>query len=100
MIVIAGTVPTKPERREEIIAAAVAMMTASNAEPGCNSYRFSFAMDDPALVCISEEWVDQAALDAHFAMPHMAEFQGKLRDVVAGPGSFTKYEIASSGPRF
>jgi len=100
MIVIAGTVPTHPDRHDEIVAAAVVMMQASNAEPGCNAYRFSFAMDDPALVCITEEWVDQAALDAHFAMPHMAEFQAKLREFVAGAGTFTKYEVSSSGPLF
>jgi len=100
MIVIAGTVPTKADRRDDVIAAATAMVRATLEEAGCNAYSFSFSMTEPATVCIFEEWVDQAALDAHFATAHMAEFRGKLGDLVAGAGTFTKYEIASSGPLF
>jgi len=100
MLVIAGTVPTKADRHDEVVAAASEMQRATLEEPGCNAYSFAFAVTDPALICIFEEWVDQAALDAHFATPHMAVFRGHLGDLVAGAGTFTKYEIASSGPLF
>lgn len=98
MIVITGTIPTRPEKRDAAIAAMVIMQEASLAEPGCNKYQFGFASQDPALAMIVEEWVDQAALDAHFATPHMAAFGLTLRDVVAGAGSVTRYEVSSSGP--
>ena len=100
MIVISGTIPINPAKRDEATAAAVIMQNATMEESGCNAYRFSFAVDDPNLVCIQEEWVDQAALDAHFASPHMAVFGGQMGDFVAGAGSFTKYIVASSGPLF
>lgn len=98
MIVIAGTIPTKSDRRDEVVAASVVMQTATREEPGCKLYQFSFACEDPALVCIAEEWTDQEALDAHFASPHMAVFQAQIRDLVAGAGSITKYQVESKGP--
>lgn len=98
MIVITGSVPTKADKREVAVAAMVTMQEASLGETGCNKYQFGFAAQDPALVMIYEEWVDQAALDAHFAAPHMATFGAALKEVVAGPGSFTRYEVSSSGP--
>ena len=98
MIVIAGSLPIKSEQREAATAAAVAMQNATLEEPGCQAYQFSFATQDPNLMCIFEEWDDDESIKAHFATPHMAEFRTKLGDIVAGAGTFTKYEIASSGP--
>jgi quinol monooxygenase YgiN len=98
MIVITGTVPTKADKRDVANAAMVTMQTASLAEPGCNKYQFGWSTQDPALAMIFEEWVDQAALEAHFASPHMTTFGATLAEVVAGPGNFTKYEVTSSGP--
>ena len=50
------------------------MQAASRAEPGCVSYTIYRAKDDPATFYIHEEWRDQAALDAHNAMPHFKEY--------------------------
>ena len=98
MIAITGTIPTHAEKHDEAVAAMVKMQDASLAEAGCNKYQFGFTAQDPGLAIIFEEWVDQAALDAHFATPHMAEFQAALKDIVAGRGTLTRYEVSSSGP--
>jgi quinol monooxygenase YgiN len=100
MIVIAGSLTIDPAQRDAAVAASTEMMAATLQEPGCRAYQFSFAMDDPAKVCIFEQWDDQAALDAHFAAPHMAAFGAKAAGFIVGRGDFTKYEIASSGPLF
>ncbi len=100
MIVIAGSLTIDPAQRDAAVAAATEMMAATLQEPGCHAYQFSFAMDDPSKVCIFEEWEDQAALDLHFAAPHMAAFGAKAGSFITGRGTFTKYEIASSGPLF
>ena len=47
MIVIAGSVAVRPERREEAVRVACTMATATRKEPGCVSYRFSADLDDP-----------------------------------------------------
>lgn len=102
VIVIAGTIVIHPERAEQATAAALAMQEATLAEAGCVAYRFSFAVGDPSTVCIFEQWADQAALDEHFATPHMAAFQQALAEhgIVAGMGEFTHYTVSAARPLF
>ena len=97
-LVILGDIRIKPEGRDALIAAGAKMMAASNAEDGCHRYNFAFDVAEPDLVRISEEWESEEALAAHFATPHMAEFQAALRGVVAGPAAVNKYGVASQGP--
>ncbi|WDA40157.1 putative quinol monooxygenase [Erythrobacter sp. BLCC-B19] len=54
--------------------AIAAMVAASNAEEGCIAYAFTQDLGDPTIIHIVEKWVDDAALAAHFATPHMAAF--------------------------
>lgn len=98
MIVVAGSARIRADKRDEAIAASKKMMDATRTEPGCREYRYGFAVDDPDVVMVFEEWEDQAALDAHFQAPHMAEFMVVLGEIIAGDAEFTRYEIAASGP--
>lgn len=47
-------------------------------ENGCVHYAFARDVLDPDRLIISERWRDQAALEAHFKMPHMATFNAVL----------------------
>lgn len=67
----AGTVAAKPD----VVAAIKAMVAASRAEDGCFTYTFAQDMSDPDVLIIYERWRDRAALAAHGASAHMAEFQ-------------------------
>jgi quinol monooxygenase YgiN len=98
MLVIAGTVSLDPAHRDAAIEAAREMMAATHEEPGCISYVFSAALDDPGEFRIFEEWQDQAALDAHFQMPHMAAFQAKLGGFGVRGMNVQRYEVSSVGP--
>ncbi|MEN9682780.1 MAG: hypothetical protein RLZZ427_531 [Pseudomonadota bacterium] len=51
------------------------MVATTLAEDGCIHYSFAQDIGDPDLIRISERWRDQAALGAHSASAHMAEFQ-------------------------
>jgi quinol monooxygenase YgiN len=95
MIVIAGSVKVKPEGREQALAAAVRMMEATRAEPGCRAYRFSTDLVEPTLVHLFEEWESAEALAQHFASPHMAEFQRVLPEVLAGGLDLRRYTVTS-----
>ena len=75
MIVVAGTVRVRPERRAEAVRVAVAMAEATRAEPGCLSYRFAADLADPDTFLVFEEWEDEATLARHFATEHMATFR-------------------------
>jgi quinol monooxygenase YgiN len=49
------------------------LTAASRKEPGCVSYVPHFVEDDANMVVIYEQYMDQAAVDAHRASPHFAE---------------------------
>ena len=98
MIVIKATARVLPDQRDAAIAAALQMAAATEAEEGNISYTFSADLADPNVFHLFEEWVDEDALLAHFATPHMAEFITALATVIAGDMPTTRYEVASSGP--
>ncbi len=43
-------------------------------EPGCRQYIGHQSADDPRRFAFYEQYVDKAALDAHAASPHYAEY--------------------------
>jgi quinol monooxygenase YgiN len=47
---------------------------ASREEPGCVTYVAHFLAGDPATVFIYEQYVDEAALDAHQNSAHFREY--------------------------
>ena len=95
MIVIAGQIPIRADKREEAVAAALEMAAATQQEAGCISYDFHASLADPNLILVFEEWETAEALQAHFETPHMAVFRQKLPNIVAGKGKLKRYEVAS-----
>ena len=63
------------------------MQDDSRREEGCLRYGFFAAVEDPLSFVAVEEWADRAALDRHFAQPHLQEFaRGLLRGGVRAAG--------------
>ena len=56
---------------EEMTARGV--VDAIRAEEGNLRYAYFFPMEDPETVLLIDQWLDQAAIDAHHASPMMAE---------------------------
>ncbi len=98
MIVIAGHIQIDIAQRDNATAAALKVMEATRQEEGCISYTFSADLDDESVFHIFEEWESQEALGAHFATPHMAEFQKKMGGFGVKDAKIRRYEIESVGP--
>ena len=98
MLIVAGTVTIDPAAKKEAEAAAIEIMRDTRKEAGNISYTFSNDLEDPAVFHIYEQWESQAALEAHFKMPHMATFQKRLGELGVVDVSVKKYEISSVGP--
>ena len=98
MIVVAGRVVIDPAKRDEGVRAATEVMEETAKETGCISYTFSADLIDPGTFRIFEEWESQEALDAHFASPHMAKFQGVVGSLGVREMKIQRYEVASVGP--
>jgi quinol monooxygenase YgiN len=74
------------------------MMNASRAEDGCFEYGYAEDVTEPGLIHVFEIWRDQAALDAHFASPHMAAWRATGAGFGLSDRRLVAYEIASQRP--
>ena len=96
MIVIAGSVAIKPERRAEVVQVAREMAEASRRETGCLAYDFYVGIEDPNVFFIFEEWATEDALARHFQTEHMAAFQQRLPGVLASQPVLKRYAVSSA----
>jgi quinol monooxygenase YgiN len=94
MIVIAGSVTVRAERRDEAVQIALRMAAASRAEAGCVEYRFYADLADPNTFFLFEHWENEAALARHFQTPHMAEFQEQLPGLLVGASKVRRYVVS------
>lgn len=78
MILVQGYARFEPGEIARLVPELEAMVAASRAEPGCEEYSYGLDLTDPGLLHICERWTDQAAIDAHFATPHMARLSQVL----------------------
>lgn len=88
MIIVTGVAEVSPDSVDVIRDAARIMAVKSREESGCHAYAFYEDIEQPGRFRIYEEWETADALRAHFATPHMAEFNKALGSV-----SLLKLEI-------
>lgn len=93
MLVVIATLTGRPDKREELVAALSRAAAASRGDDGCLSYVFTRDLDDEDRYLSVETWRDQAALDAHFSTPHLAELLAKAPDLLAAEAVIDTYEV-------
>ena len=92
MIHVIAVITAKPGLREKILEHARANLAAVRAEKGCIEYG-QVVDADPALpfqtklgpdgFMVVEKWESMDALKAHAAAPHMKDYAGKTKDLIA-----------------
>lgn len=98
MIVLNGTVRMPEGGLPALQVAASRMVGATLQEPGCIRYAFAQDLLDRNLIHITEAWQDQAALDAHFATPHMVEWRAALADIGMTDRNLRVYQTDEGTP--
>ena len=93
MIILAVTLPIKPERRDEAVQIALEMEAETLQEPGVVAYTFHSPLGNPNTFFVYEEWATQEGLDYHNNSPHMKVFQGRIGEVLNGKVEVKRYEI-------
>ncbi|MBT7336098.1 MAG: antibiotic biosynthesis monooxygenase [Gammaproteobacteria bacterium] len=78
MIVVNATIESTAQNIDALKQAIADMEVASRAESGCHDYTFSVELNNPNILRITEKWSSMADLNAHFGMPHMADFQAAM----------------------
>ena len=95
MLIVAGTVRVPPENVDGLRRQMTTMMAASQDEDGCLDYNYAEDVAEPGLIHVFERWRDQAALDAHFATPHMAAWRAAWPRFGVSDRRLFAYEVSS-----
>ena len=95
MIIVHGTIPIKPDCREEALELARRMSEATRHEAGCISYDFYVGLSDPNTLMLFQEWEDMESLMGHFKTEHMESFLLELPDVLDGEITTRRYAVQS-----
>jgi len=98
MLIVAAEVTVEKGAVEKVRDALLTMETETRKESGCQVYAFSVDVNDPCMVRIFERWDDMAALEAHFATPHMAAFGGAIAQIQPKNMAVKVYDVASEVP--
>ena len=62
-----------------------AVAAPTRAEPGCRDYAVVRGTRDPLLFVILSRWVDEAAFEAHAALPHTVRFLETVTPLIDHP---------------
>jgi quinol monooxygenase YgiN len=94
MIVVTGSVTVRPETFEEARRLSLEHVHRSRQEPGCISHAVHVDCENPLRLVFFEQWVDRAALVAHFAVPASGDFVRALRSLATGATTLELYDAS------
>jgi quinol monooxygenase YgiN len=94
MLLVVGTVRLPPEKLSDARPVMARMVAASRGEPGCRLYAYAEDVLEPGLIRVTELWDDQAALDAHFASAHLAQWRSAWPELGLGDRRLDVYVVA------
>ncbi|MGH9697461.1 MAG: putative quinol monooxygenase [Bryobacteraceae bacterium] len=92
MIVVTGSVTARKETFNEVRRLSVEHVHRSRAEPGCISHAVHVDCEDALRLVFIEQWVDRAALLAHFAVPASRDFVRALQPLAAAATTIQLYD--------
>ena len=94
-VIIAGTVRVPPENLPGLKPHMLKMLAASRAEDGCLTYSYAEDVAELGLIRVFEAWRDQAAIEAHFQAPHMAEWRAAWPQFGVTDRRLSLYDVAA-----
>lgn len=85
MIIVTGDLLIKQGHIPQAMKASQKHVAHSRTEPGCISHAVYQDPENALRLFFYEQWADQAAIDAHFALASSQAFVGELRALVSAP---------------
>ncbi len=98
MLLITGTFRVPPANMEAARSIMAAMVKGSQAEVGCVHYSYGEDLLDPGLIHVTEQWSDRAALEAHWASPHIQRWRAAWPELGIGERALTLFETDAGAP--
>jgi quinol monooxygenase YgiN len=82
----------RPGHEDALRAAILEVLGPSRAEPGCVSIHAFRSRLDSRLFYIHSRWKDEAAFDAHAALPHTTHFVERVEPLIDHPLDIARTE--------
>ena len=98
MILVTGSILARKDTFDEVRASCLEHVERSRTEPGCISHDVHVDCQNPMRLFFFEQWADEAALRAHFAVDESRAFVKSLKGRIVET-SGTKIYRAESIPR-
>jgi quinol monooxygenase YgiN len=92
MIIVWGSIEALADRLEEASRLSLEHVIRSRGEPGCISHSVQVDVENPNRLVFFEEWEDQSALEAHFALAESRDFVGKVSTLAVTPPQIRIFE--------
>jgi quinol monooxygenase YgiN len=92
MIIVTGSVRARPDTVDDLLAASLAHVHRSRAEPGCLLHSVHRDVEDPLRIVFVEHWTDRTALSAHFDVPASRAFVTTMMAGAAAPPRLDIYD--------
>jgi quinol monooxygenase YgiN len=93
MLHVVARIVALPGKEDEFKALAVNLVELSRKEAGCIKYELLQNQSDSTDFTFVEEWVSDAALDAHLATPHFLAAAAKLDGLVCAAPDIRRYQL-------
>jgi quinol monooxygenase YgiN len=92
-VIVIGSIRSRPQRIDELLALSLEHVRRSRTEPGCLSHAMHRDVEDPLRLVFVEEWADRAALLAHFEVPASRAFVKAAAACACGTPAMALYEV-------
>ena len=86
LLTVIARMHAEPGKEQELREALEALIEPTGAEKGYVNYDLHQGVEDPGWFFFYENWDSGEHLDAHLAAPHLAEFAGRLEDLLDESG--------------
>ena len=96
MLIVIGSATAAPGRRDELVAAARAVTTATLGDRGCVAYSFSADLENENRIHSIEIWADRAARDEHMIHAHTEDFLRVAPALVAGEPVMSFHDVPTA----
>jgi len=91
MIIVWGTVESKPEHRDEVRRLGLEHVLRSRLESGCIKHSVQIDVENENRFVFYEEWQDMDALKIHFGVPESTQFVKSINALAVGKSNMKMF---------